>query len=359
MPRPRKRKSPEPTLNDPLEYVAMYCNKRGISSHVGSSDLEKECNRYAQQAREDYKRCREAGESENSDRKGMSPAEKYTIRLQNNRRSAEASKVYNEVLKREHAHILGSLPADYISQGGAFNYHNSHKTIVHLRSQIQQLLSEKESLQSNASYEKSRADKLQAQMSRYSKPAHAYAPVRTSIPLPLHHSTPQTSLAAHHHQLPVSSHMPTSNALPPTHPPLSSQLPSQSPSQSQQQLTPPESNQDNNQSSQLSLHQRLVSSRGVIHQPWSLSPMPQDSEAKEFHTGLTMTQSQNDEGDEKGQLVRTSLPLSSALPLAFLASQPSQSDMPVFKSSIGSEDMPIPPESEFFSLGSQGKGRAV
>lgn len=88
---------------------------------------------------------------------------------------------------------------------------------------------------------------------------------------------------------------------------------------------------------------------------WTFSP-PADPDVNvnpKIHTGLTCTQSQPDEPEDK-PLVR--MPASS-MPLNLLGSQQSQ-DNP-YKATLGSEDLPLPPGSDFF-VGSQGttKSRA-
>lgn len=126
MPRPSKRKADEIDFEDPMTFVLDYCNRHGISQEPGNSDIEKECSNRAMEAREDYKEKRDkiiANNADNNsatgnvanDRKGLSPAQKYTIRLENNRKSANASKVYNEVFKRELSHRLQRLSTSLIT----------------------------------------------------------------------------------------------------------------------------------------------------------------------------------------------------------------------------------------------------
>ncbi|CAN8076990.1 unnamed protein product [Agarophyton chilense] len=114
MPRPNKRPAADfaADCDDPLHFVQVYCKRRNIAFDTGASPVEKMCHAAASHARDEFKRIRNACRSDRSpapDRTGLTPAQKYTIRLQNNRRSASASKVYTEILKREHAHRLVQL----------------------------------------------------------------------------------------------------------------------------------------------------------------------------------------------------------------------------------------------------------
>ena len=65
------------------------------------------------------------------------------------------------------------------------------------------------------------------------------------------------------------------------------------------------------------------------------------SEMKDMHVGVNLTQSQTEhqeEMEEKGKLLRN-LPRSGGIPVAVVDSQPSQSDDPVFTKFPGSEDL--------------------
>lgn len=151
MPKPnnKRSKSDELDCDDPLTFIEDYC-RRNLLPESGGSALEKEATLRATEAREEYKSRRLTGNDsksapttpnnstantpnsgnhpygtdpsgssgtggavstsgsgsttmveDKSDRRGLSPAQKYSIRLLNNRKSAYASKVYAEVYKRD------------------------------------------------------------------------------------------------------------------------------------------------------------------------------------------------------------------------------------------------------------------
>lgn len=128
-----------------MHFVYDYCVKNNLPTEAGGSRIEKACERRAERAREQYKQCckavdhasansisptagtqptikkrasgRAGFQSETSgEKRDLTSAQKYNIRLRNNRKSAHASKVYVEVLRRELSKFLHSasaaLPSD-------------------------------------------------------------------------------------------------------------------------------------------------------------------------------------------------------------------------------------------------------
>lgn len=116
-------------MGDPSEFLRWYCDERGISA-VEDTTVEQACVRRAELARERFKKMRatqdvpaagaaaaatardasvRALEARLSDNDILTPAQKYTRRLVNNRKSAAAARVFQEVLKKEQAHTLRSL----------------------------------------------------------------------------------------------------------------------------------------------------------------------------------------------------------------------------------------------------------
>ncbi|PXF48467.1 hypothetical protein BWQ96_01636 [Gracilariopsis chorda] len=299
MPLRKKRPASQLESDDPLEFVALYCKRRNIAFEIGSSPVEKLCAKAAASAREEYKTFRNALHTREDapDRRALSPAQKYTIRLHNNRKSASASKVFSEVLKREHAAHLAS-----ITPSQAATLQSRDRETSNLRTTIYQL-------EGALKAEKRRVHTLQKHNDHLlTKLAHAnftHAPVQEVVQPPT-----TTSL----------EHVPASTAL----------------------------------------HQRYVNSRASPPiASWPLSPVNialPDSDVKDFHTGLTCTQSQD--ADEKAHAPKSSLPMSSSLPLALLNSQPaSQNDIP-FKS-LNTDELGGPlPGSDFFN-GSQNSSKGL
>eukprot|EP00178_Gracilaria_changii_P019852 TRINITY_DN575_c0_g2_i1.p1 TRINITY_DN575_c0_g2~~TRINITY_DN575_c0_g2_i1.p1 ORF type:complete len:300 (+),score=59.19 TRINITY_DN575_c0_g2_i1:132-1031(+) len=285
-----KRPAPELPSDDPLEFVAAYCKRRKIAFEIGHSAVERECLEAAADAREQYKAMRNAlhaaaaadADAPAPDRRGLSPAQKYTIRLHNNRKSANASKVYAEVLKREHAARLASQDVAA---------HTSHARTVHLTARVH-------ALEQSLANEKSHVSVLQKENERLKLRLES----RTCVP---RNATPPIA------DVPVAA--------------------------------------------STALHQRIVNSRvSNVVTSWSQLSQPlalHESDGKEFHTGLTCSQSQDVE-DKPQVLPRVSLPISSAVQIGVLNSSQTSHDMTPFKS-LNSDELVAPcPGSDFFN-GSQ------
>lgn len=99
---------------DPSEFLETYFRNRGIKRNIESTAIA-DCVRRAEEARERFKRMRAPGAPDPVPRGGnaqsaiLTDAEKYSRRLVNNRKSAAATRVYQEVLKNEQAHTLTSV----------------------------------------------------------------------------------------------------------------------------------------------------------------------------------------------------------------------------------------------------------
>lgn len=101
---------PSPDFPAPQPFVEEFCTHHGLvpASRVGSSRIERACARHAERARDQYKVMRDAA-CPPTDAAGvarLSPSEKYARRLRNNRKSAAATRVYHDVLRRELATVL-------------------------------------------------------------------------------------------------------------------------------------------------------------------------------------------------------------------------------------------------------------
>lgn len=376
MPRPHKRKAGQPDYDNPITFADDYCRRYNIPYDQPSSAAEKECVRHASDAREDYKTRRDAAANNSGsssprspsnahaephvDRKGLSPAQKYTIRLQNNRKSANAAKVYAEILKRLQAAFLHRLTPTQVSattDNPNLTHHSnipstsavnpadcvrcreSLTTIAQRRDEITRLNnlltqaqnSVKEE-QRQREYERRRADNLNDElqaMSRRLQEAEATLNSRdTQLALrgsPIH--VPASSPMTKVEDVASTCALPTAAQLP-----VVTTVVVESQSQ-HDNLPPPQSAQGT--------PNRLISSRGAVHhqqpQPHhTFSMSMSQSDVKDF-PGLGYSQSQPDDGDDKCQLMRN-MPSSGGIPL-MLDSQPSQSDLPTFKGSIGSEDL--------------------
>ena len=113
----KKRSSPDDNA-DPTEFINQYFERRGIKV-TEDSGANKDCVRRAEEAREAYKRMRSCAAQDVSSVRGdapagldadvLTPAQKYNRRLVNNRKSAAAARVYQEVLKREQSNMLRSV----------------------------------------------------------------------------------------------------------------------------------------------------------------------------------------------------------------------------------------------------------
>lgn len=111
-------------LDDPMAFVLAYCREHGLPDEVVLSEPEQRAHARASDARERYKSRRNALESVSAASSAASPAgeggrgigvsvdaAKYKTRLRNNRKSAHASKVFREVLRRELSHFCHSACA--------------------------------------------------------------------------------------------------------------------------------------------------------------------------------------------------------------------------------------------------------
>lgn len=115
--KPSRKRTLDDENSDPCRFLRAYYEERGIpESPEDDAALLTDCVRRAEQARESFKRWR-ASDDNSSGQNGedsisvheMSAHEKYQRRLVNNRRSAAASRVYQEVLRREHTHALRNI----------------------------------------------------------------------------------------------------------------------------------------------------------------------------------------------------------------------------------------------------------
>lgn len=395
MPRPNnKRKAGEIDFDDPMSYVIDYCNRHRLPEEAGNSAAEKDCAQRAAEAREDYKMKRDSAASEagnstdaasftgtglnpedRNERKGLSPAQKYTIRLQNNRKSANASKVYNEILKRELSHCLQKLTAPgECLKCKEFNKtqdqrRESLKRVRILGDQLAELRDQLKKEKRFSMYQEARCNeltkRLQAlqekpgvtllktegvesrprQLGSVSPPAlpssqeagHGIDP--SSVPSePARSQT--TTVDKSESPDETGLRIPGNEVLPTEAAPSSL---AKSECQTQQEAT---------QSGEpLTLRERLLSSQAL----YSLSPAHESDQRELFRSGMTYTQSQNDDTDDKAQLNRN-LPTSGGIPVSLMCSQPSQSDIGAggaFKSSLGSDDMALGDPNDLY-ISSQG-----
>lgn len=98
---PGTRGHDEPlSIDNAKEFLDSYMASRGIRMNATSKVLE-ECRRRAESAREGYKKLEPAGI-----KKPTTRAEKYARRLYNNRKSAAATRVFNEVEDAEQKHMI-------------------------------------------------------------------------------------------------------------------------------------------------------------------------------------------------------------------------------------------------------------
>ena len=151
---PRKRKADE--FVGPDEFLEQYFKERRIAGDL-TSDVTRAIDRRANDARERFKQLRDStttNESANENPQLLSPGKKYIKRLENNRKSAAASKVYNEVRKVEISYALLKLVKlidCYKSQVTDLTakLHHSERNVLALRERNTQLEAELASKESH------------------------------------------------------------------------------------------------------------------------------------------------------------------------------------------------------------------
>lgn len=427
MPRPNKRKAGEIDFDDPMSFVTDYCRRHGVTQNPGDSEIEKVCATRAMEAREEYKEKRDAAAANTSfdeetiaedrpGRKGLSPAQKYTIRLQNNRKSANASKVYNEVFKRELSQCIQKMGTSVDSGCSKCNEQSIYRTkndeyrlrIDELEQQIEELRRvaqqrEEDLRKHQATIEQLRTSPGQPQGNPQIEGQDTYVTGAKRDA----ESTAQVTHSMYGPDAPVGNTQVVQNEghyngkLSATRPKLSVIAPnskahvsnlllagrmSDSPIPSDIEVSQDMRDEkldavmkaaDNTDeevkeeggvyegkstaevvdkvmqtprghasaSPEASFRQRLASSGLLTFLPES------ELQGKTFHSGLTLTQSQHDDTDDKAQLLRN-LPISGGIPVG-LESQPSQGLLMGMKSSLGSEEMPLTGEPDLY-LSSQG-----
>lgn len=124
-----------------------YFKARGIPESPDEDDaLLDDCVQLADSARESFKRWRSSTESPAFDEQPEGPPltakQKYQKRLVNNRRSAAAARVYQEVLRREHTHALRKVVAEKVELKSAVETLQS--TLDLLKEEKEQLVGTKE-----------------------------------------------------------------------------------------------------------------------------------------------------------------------------------------------------------------------
>lgn len=418
MPRPSKRKAGEIDFEDPMTFVVDYCNRRGVTQNPGNSAIEKECANRAMEAREEYKEKRDASTASNSgngavpaedlDRRGLSPAQKYTIRLQNNRKSANASKVYNEVFKRELSQRLQNIADPSNMNKDCQNCRDLTALHTKCNEQMRDIYSMQgqiDELQYQAQQREQQLCELRAENDHLSKSL-----VETQANL---QSGVSRNEVAHVKNDPDDNLIQSSAEV------CTPESCGHESRRRQKSHFDDKSNETRSQISRLLEAGRICDSPGfseargilngthrkdtlasrseydagrsekevstmndtraaeveskVIHTPRShASASPQasftqrmasagllsflgsenESQCKMYHTGLTLTPSQNEDTEDKTQLLR-SFPSSGGIPTGYLGSQASQALLPPIKSSLGSEDLQLGGESDLF-LASQG-----
>lgn len=382
MPRVGQKRKSGGEIEAALSFADRYCEINDIPCDVGTSFAERECHRVANEAREQFKTERDSDPTSTTDdlpdRNGLTPAQKYSIRLRNNRKSANAARVFSEVLKRKQSDYLRNVPPstqDNILQLQSV-IKSREKEINDLKHENKRFRMEIESKEGSVVYEKSRNKHLEEKVRQLSMKLEAYEqqgkivrndsgaePNQSQDEFENHkqdhnrgfkqeiqpsQSQPSQSVAIHYsNQLPCLSSQPPLTPTPQT---SQHHLDSQLHADSQ---NPPSSGSQG-------MYYRVPLSRynSAYNASWADIPMRNDSEGKEFHTGLTCSQSQNeDTPEDKGTLMRSALPMSTPLnSIGLLGSQQSQelSFKPFSSDDLG----PLPPDSDLFG-GSQGtsKGR--
>lgn len=110
-----RKRTIDDAASDPGRFLSAYFLERGIpESPEDDAPLLAGCMGRADGARDAFKRWREPDGPADDARPtlDLTPGEKYKRRLDNNRRSAAAARVYQEVLRREHTHALREAAAE-------------------------------------------------------------------------------------------------------------------------------------------------------------------------------------------------------------------------------------------------------
>lgn len=404
---PRNKKSDdEIPVADAAEFAERYCKRHGLleAEAVGTSEAERECIRSAEEARTAYKthrdgelerRCEEPSSERSASPRGtkrkhvtmgedsnLTPAQKYARRLFNNRKSAAASKVYQEVLKREMATKLARCSGGPSSvpqleeenrrlkeERDKFVTHNTkltaalmaeRKAVMDLKRLLVRTGQRRISLQSDI--ERLRAVLYAASCSGGYKTQPS--PIKQDMYPPIDDSQPALQMCSQEmdmvnnigSQNPLGGNTQQSYGF--SQPSASAYLADHVNSQ-QHTL-----GQTDSQPQAGGASQTPSGDATLVETKWpnsmALSSMAAEGDAKDFTTGMTCTQSQ--EGDDKSTLERPQpLTMSNGVPInnllsSQLGSQPSQ-DLPPFKSTIGSEENPLA-ESDYL-LSSQGQTKSA
>lgn len=359
-------------LPDPTEFVDQYCRQRNLVEEniVGTTELEKRCIRSAEEARQHYKDHRDdelerrgapvprtddnqapGGTTSSQPPISLSPAQKYSRRLFNNRKSAAAAKVYQDVLKRELATVIQNLQNSVGLRQGMDGV-NLLDRVAELEQQVTRFEDENAKLQRQLAREEKRVYDLTEQ-ARKSQLSHVNVKRMLSCRKFIANESSQKDDAALRVFIDSQQQLPlTSQDLE-----LVQNLPSQNQFNSQLSADPRAFLSDGG-SQQAS--QPVPTSAGFIagntlrySSSMALSQVANEGDAKDFTTGLTCSQSQRDEGDDV--LARASHPLSAGLPIGLLGSQQSQ-ELPGFKTPIGSEENPLGEDGFFISSQGTTKG---
>lgn len=365
--RSNKRSQPDagPDLPDPGDFVEQYCQRRNlvVESLVGTSEIEKSCIRSAEEARQLYKDHRDdelerrgqpVPRTESNQSPGtqagalppvtLSPAQKYSRRLFNNRKSAAAAKVYQDVLRRELATAIQSIPLQTQTNGTPRG--DVSKANARLEAERLQLQISNSELRQRAEAAERCKVALEKENQQLKAKVIAWKSAQGAVTVwerQQHYPRKDILKIMEDSQQPLAA---TSQEMD-----LVQQMSSQTHMPNSQQLL---NNVGTRQASQTRATTGTVASSGLrFSSEFALSPVNAGGTPGEFRTGLTCTQSQK--GDDSEDLLdRSSHPMSvgplqgpGPLPLN-LGSQ--SQDLPSMK--IGSEENPLGDDS--FYLNSQG-----
>lgn len=385
--RPTKRASPAAEIPDTTRFVDEYCRSRGLvpEAAVGTSLIEKQCIRSAEEARQSYKSHRDHHLERHADiphhhhhnhafhpgvpappsttatssaaaaaalSAALSPAQKYSRRLFNNRKSAAAAKVYQDVLRRELATALQRPVTPAARERDPPIPAPSRAELDHLRADNARLHrslaeSDRERLRIDAELKrvKMRVVSLKSihnAVNFWERVHHRYAQkdYMKMEDEPAHH--PLASPSQEMDILQLGSQTPLPASLPaslPTSLPASQQflqVPSRPASQPGPQVA-------------AGIQANAIRSASDM----ALSPMAVVGAPGEFQTGFTCSQSQKEE-DSDDVLARTSHQLSSALPIPIPIGSQSQ-ELPSMKTPLGSDENPLGDDNIYLdSQGSKG-----
>lgn len=116
----------ETPIDEAGKFINAYLHERDLMGDLSSTSLTSVLDR-ADEARERFKNSRPKDDAV-IDHSSLTQSQKYRRRLENNKKSAAATRVYNEVLKKESARVIRDLE---------LSEHRARDEMAHLQARLQ------------------------------------------------------------------------------------------------------------------------------------------------------------------------------------------------------------------------------